>query len=560
MNSIGKKYLIIVKLILVIVLASFIFVAMSFIDQKYEYPVIDLNDGWTVIDGDEVREDVNIHDIDVGIRKDGNVLILTHELPHERIHTPAIYLRSGLCALTVTIDGGMIYTYGKDYAQNGKLIPKKANYIPLPEQFGGKTVRIIINYSEDNIHSALSNVYLGNRAELVRYVIGTKRGVLVLSVFLAVFGICLILLSPYLLLYGNNDLGIAICGLMAFMMGYYALCYYDLLLMFSDNLEMSTVGEYVSVYMVSVLILVFLYTVQRDRLKRVTAVLACANILVVAVLIVLHVLNILHINMVIRYIQGFSIIQSFYVLYVAVKTFRQNRMEELHDAALWLSDNCLLAGMVVFVVSALADVLKYVIIAALNSNRRIYNFSFVTYGALVFVIAMVMNYFFHTISHYNADDVRKKLMGVAYTDPLTRISNRARSEMELVRLEQDKNEYVIINIDLDHLKEINDTKGHLEGDRLLRGFANELSNAFYDAKIVGRMGGDEFIVIMGSIRWNTLEKRLESFQEELKGKYDFSYGFAKNSEVKGTTAHEVFLMADSRMYMMKEIHHEGGKV
>ncbi len=92
-----------------------------------------------------------------------------------------------------------------------------------------------------------------------------------------------------------------------------------------------------------------------------------------------------------------------------------------------------------------------------------------------------------------------ELAKIALTDPLTGLSNRrailndARRLFDLARRE---NKYILMGVvDLDGFKFINDTYGHSAGDQLLRGVATRLQHCLRTSDIIGRTGGDEFIVI-----------------------------------------------------------------
>ena len=56
---------------------------------------------------------------------------------------------------------------------------------------------------------------------------------------------------------------------------------------------------------------------------------------------------------------------------------------------------------------------------------------------------------------------------------------------------------VLFMIDLDNFKSVNDTLGHLAGDRVIMDFADELRSVFLRDAVIGRMGGDEFAVLVG---------------------------------------------------------------
>ena len=84
----------------------------------------------------------------------------------------------------------------------------------------------------------------------------------------------------------------------------------------------------------------------------------------------------------------------------------------------------------------------------------------------------------------------------AEQDGMTGLLNRATTQERICRLMTEKAPGILIHIDLDDLKTINDTFGHGEGDKALRGIAQTLRQHFRDSDVVGRIGGDEFLVFL----------------------------------------------------------------
>jgi diguanylate cyclase (GGDEF)-like protein len=99
-----------------------------------------------------------------------------------------------------------------------------------------------------------------------------------------------------------------------------------------------------------------------------------------------------------------------------------------------------------------------------------------------------------------------QLEALAKTDALTDIANRGhlmvrgQEEYERLRRHRLKSQPVLtlgcIMLDLDHFKRINDTKGHLVGDHVLKGVAQRLMESVRPYDVVGRYGGEEFVVLL----------------------------------------------------------------
>ena len=74
----------------------------------------------------------------------------------------------------------------------------------------------------------------------------------------------------------------------------------------------------------------------------------------------------------------------------------------------------------------------------------------------------------------------------------------------------------LIFIDIDDFKKVNDVFGHVVGDRVLRGVANGIKKSFRSGDIIGRVGGDEFMVLFSVPTLYTLYNRLSMLNSNIK--------------------------------------------
>ncbi len=93
-----------------------------------------------------------------------------------------------------------------------------------------------------------------------------------------------------------------------------------------------------------------------------------------------------------------------------------------------------------------------------------------------------------------------EIRALSLTDPLTRIGNRRRLEQaleeEISRVERSGTRLSALMADLDHFKRVNDTYGHGAGDKVLQTFADILRRHTRPTDVLGRYGGEEFVVLM----------------------------------------------------------------
>lgn len=148
-------------------------------------------------------------------------------------------------------------------------------------------------------------------------------------------------------------------------------------------------------------------------------------------------------------------------------------------------------------------------------------------------------------------------------DTLTPLFNRRYFMQELERWCWRSHRYGgsfgLLYLDVDRLKLVNDTHGHVAGDAVLLGIAEALDNATRKSDVIARMGGDEFAVLLDSISAEKLAEKAESVRQLLTAlpvktsgptlKIGVSVGHCPIES--GSRASEVLIEADRAMYADK---------
>ncbi len=160
--------------------------------------------------------------------------------------------------------------------------------------------------------------------------------------------------------------------------------------------------------------------------------------------------------------------------------------------------------------------------------------------------------------------MEKKLKYMAERDPLTDTFNRRQFETllshEISRAERTGEPLTLIYLDVDNLKEINDTFGHEKGDELLVKVAEALKKGLRRSDIIARVGGDEFIIVTPGLRKENAEKLIDRLRrkilkesKDLPYKIDFSYGMAEITPGTEARINQIVADADREMYRMKKL-------
>lgn len=161
----------------------------------------------------------------------------------------------------------------------------------------------------------------------------------------------------------------------------------------------------------------------------------------------------------------------------------------------------------------------------------------------------------------NQKKLEERLRYLSYNDTLTGIYNRTYFEEKIREL--DKEEYLPLGIimgDVNGLKLVNDSLGHLEGDKLLQSISSVLSKVCSEKGFVFRWGGDEFMILIPNCNDCCCERLVEQIRSECK-KDEYSYielSIALGNMVKYSVEEDIYKCikeVEDRVYRQKLLEH-----
>ena len=168
------------------------------------------------------------------------------------------------------------------------------------------------------------------------------------------------------------------------------------------------------------------------------------------------------------------------------------------------------------------------------------------------IVLSLMIYLAHSNSREN-----KYLIHLSEIDPLTSVFNKETTQKLIDQKLKNHEHFCFLILDVDDFKSVNDNYGHAVGDKVLENLGLLFKNHFRQSDIVGRIGGDEFIILIQDE--NIAESRIQSLLqkvnelkiEELKDfKLSISIGIAFAPK-DGTTFMELYRHADQALYQTK---------
>lgn len=565
MEKVSAK--LIIRLFLVAMLVCIIillFLRGSWFDPAPVHALTDVDENWNITRDSDVVTGVPLSSYVAEDVRKGDIISLVNRLPQKDLSAPVLSFTTDFSAVEVLVDGEIIYRYGMEPLSGGKMLPRVVHHTALPENYASGAMTIRITAGTDDAFSRISAVCLGDADDLFRHDFARRRLPFFIGVFLCMFSLMQFVFVPYMMRSAAHGTRFLLNAFISLFMGIFILAYYNLFDYFTGRHELNMILEFVSIYLNALVVTIRLsLNLRQKRLRLIYRVLTALNAVFTVAALVLHFSGRNHLmNLLPLY---YLIVTAEALPLIVLMVLQFIRSRRVGAESLIVTDLVQNLGFFIYFVCCFIDIIRNVFGRyfgrGLTADRGI---PFIIFGSFIFTLVLMLNYFLNTILRSDEETAKNHLAHLAYSDPMTGLSNRARCAQVMEVLSRGTDPYTIFSLDMDHLKRVNDTLGHTEGDRLIRGFAQILQECFWDAVLIGRMGGDEFIVITGDTEDTVIKKRMQTLRtvmaewnrRESAFEYSTSYGYAHHYETPSGWAHEVYTLADNRMYEMKRQRHQ----
>lgn len=513
---------------------------------------MNLDDSWQIsIDGTEY-DNIRLSEFQMPATKRGTEVILRRSLPDENYKQTSLRMLIRYSAVQISMEHNVFFEKGMETYTGHEILGSGYIWAALPDNYAGKEIEIRLLTGEKNAFTSFDSIMMVDSEYGIRWLMLNNITTLAIAVFLFVLGLLLLLSTGIIAGRDKRFHLLLFIGLFSVTIACWMVCNSRLIEVISDNFTFNVRMEYISMYLAAIFLVMFIAEfMQKTIQKKWLHGEALFFVLLLLILSFLSESNRIH------YCKtGFIFQLSVFTAIIPVIVELVIMVRRLHLKA----ERSVLTGIVFFAVSVVLELARYRY-NKLSVPEYHLTLSFVPIGALMLIVLMLEAFCIVMMKRAVEDMEREKLYEMAYQDALTNLKNRAWSEKIMQEYEDSHNPVSIINIDLNYFKHVNDTYGHAKGDELLIHFAEILKAAFPHPACVGRMGGDEFIVILDYETERELEAKIQNLnkvvtewnQKTTEDKQiSFASGFASNENDMTRSVWKVYEAADHKMYEYKQ--------
>jgi len=518
-----------------------------------------IHEGWQIAinDGDYVLQPTkDLSDYSFFDLKEGDVIHLQRRLSEFPFEEARMILDTWHVAVTVSLDGEVIYSRNQEYIGSKKMLGNIRHYVELPEGYQKKILHIDMVCTEKDAMSGLLPIGLADVDDMSVEYFNRLYPLLFPAAVMVGVGLIAMILGAIFYSRKNNLYKIFYLGMLLLFVGVYSLCRAQFVRMILPQPEIYNTVEFFSLYILPIS-LVYLFLEDRHRLSKpylrvlyAISRISCVTFAVVTTL--LHFLN------VVSYVKFLNLFYGLIVIEVLIQILVAKNLASKEDKAGYLYFWSVIMVLIGAILAIFAFQLRYTRLNEILHIWRWQEYLFVVFffaAGMLASIALVMETSRVLYDSLYAAMYKK----IAYTDVLTGLKNRRSFEEELQWLEgnQESTSYGIVCFDLNDLKKFNDTMGHDAGDTLIKKFANILHTVCGTEVTAYRVGGDEFVAIIRNTKLidpetftgRISEAILAANKEDKVITVSSAYGAARQGEKE--SVHKVYMLADERMYEHK---------
>lgn len=501
--STEKKYNVIFMLFAVAIIVSYV----AFIPDKNDYVAFNesslffFGDDWQLENGTYVSTESNL----VNYQDSNGYIVLSKEIPDSIPTTSSLDFRTRNLSYIMYLDGREIDRFMPDISiLSGVSYGSSFHHIPLPENSEGKEIILKLKYLYSDKNCYIDMLYIGDSGTFSANFVRSHMLAFIISLLIILFGIVSFVLAA--VSRTSISSGFIYLGMIGILTGLLTLSETLFMQFMIGNSEFWHSVSYLSQMLLPYPGFCYVNCIMMKPNEKYNAIVFDIICVMTSFCIILTSLGLADYHSLLHFIHLIDAGIITVIVVMLVKDALRYKKEQKKNPNIFVY-----ISFAVFSLTAVVDVCLYDFghkhhTADVNRFMRI--------GLLFFIITLIIKSISLMLESIRKSNEFEIVNRIAYVDALTEIGNRAAFiKYESVLFEKIANEEIpgvrIGMFDLNCLKTVNDSYGHTDGDKYIKGAATALKKAFGPECKCFRTGGDEFVVIMEGA-----EKSTDHFFEE----------------------------------------------
>lgn len=496
---------------------------------------------------EETYTDITLSEFPFKDLNKGDKIVIQGKIPKEHIDAAVMQFHVYHATIDLYIERKLIYTEGQEAYRNNDFIGGSYNWMSIPSGYEGKPFRLELRITENNPFNSLEPIKFQSERVLIRNFMVENLVQIIIAVLM--FCVSILLVSAKVLIGKRRwqHKSLLYVAAISCMTSFWILSNTGVINFFIENSPTVAVIEYIMSY--SMVPFLFLYALEIRKEKRVRdAMKGCFVMSIVfgVMAVGLHYLHIVHLSQVV-FVQHILLMVGYAIMVLESVSSNKVKNNPSQKVQLWgINMACTILVM---------DVIRLVIFKSIAHNNVFEYESFLPIASLILVITLCVASMYRVGQAFYEAGEKKTLEEIAYTDALTGIANRAKCIERFSNYNNKVQDLCVITFDLNDFKRVNDEFGHLRGDAMLITFATMLKQTYEEIGFIGRMGGDEFLVVLVNSEeeyivetLQQLSRRCSEYKEQ---NISFAYGYACNAPDNTVDIWGLYEAADQAMYRCK---------
>ncbi len=528
--------------ILMFLIGTLIIISTLFIFSNYKLDIqkpTSLNDGWQYRLNE--HEVLPLDTLPTRIEVEGqNTYKIEIILPLDFNQAQKMLIRTSLANLTVSLEGMELYQV--DFERE-KTYASTWHMIDIPQDSDGKTLEMTFSSPYRSMRGTINEVSYGDLSSLYADIFSNFGLRLSLGVLTLFIGATLVILS---FLFRKEEYHVIYLGVSAVIFALWLISESRMLQFFIGNPNIIGGLAYIAIALFPAPLALYIKNGLIKDHKRLFDILAALFFTNTIIVIILHFSGILAFFETVPFSLALLVIALIIVLLRFIVEYRTYRLQTT------------LRALAVFSVLGFFAFLEVLIFSQSNFRRTS---DFVVIGLGIILLIIFVGYVQFSFKNYKGSLERKLYEKLAYTDQLTGAFNRFAYFKDVEQMTSSQKHLIkqLVYFDLDNLKSINDTFGHMVGDQVIKQAYVFIKEHFKNDGKCYRMGGDEFVCMFDDKNQSLLQKDIDLFNEKCRAfdeQTDYHFSISIGTSVfdsnESLSISDALMKSDKNMYVQKQ--------